>query len=60
MKVYVVESMCYGECEGVIGVFSTYEKAEEYANKQLRKTGKGTGYPIIETEVDDPFYMIVV
>jgi hypothetical protein len=54
MKIYVVESMCHGECEGVEAVFSSQEKAEAYVEKVERNNPHGNGYPITEMTLDVP------
>jgi hypothetical protein len=54
MKIYVVESMCHGECEGVEAVFSSLEKAEAYVKKAEQKDPHGNGYPITEMTLDVP------
>jgi hypothetical protein len=54
MKIYVVESMSYGHCEGVEAVFSSQEKAEAYVEKAERNNPYGNGYPIMEMTLDVP------
>jgi hypothetical protein len=54
MKIYVVESMCHGECEGVEAVFSSQEKAEAFVEKTERNNPHGNAYPITEMTLDVP------
>jgi nitrous oxide reductase accessory protein NosL len=54
MKIYVVESMSYGHCEGVEAVFSSQEKAEAFVKKEERNNPHGNVYPITEMTLDVP------
>ncbi|MGG0667697.1 hypothetical protein ABE073_04125 [Lederbergia citrisecunda] len=54
MKVYVVTSNYGYDCNDFEGVFSTKEKAEEYASRLNKANGGGNCFSWDEYELDNP------
>lgn len=52
--VYVVQSMNYGHCEGVVAVFSTEEKANNYAKEKQRKE-PSNNFPVTPLILDEEY-----